>query len=74
MKFDMSITDNYASFIDKNSGVAVFVDSFDNQEFEVRIGTIHESELAGSIMATTTEELNNKLAALLSEYIVESTV
>ena len=74
MKFDMSITDNYASFIDKNSGVAVFVDSFDNQEFEVRIGTINESELAGSIMATTTEELNNKLAALLSEYIVESTV
>ena len=74
MKFDMSITDNYASFIDKDSGVAVFVDSFDNQEFEVRIGTINESELAGSIMATTTEELNNKLAALLSEYIVESTV
>ena len=74
MKFDMSITDNYASFIDKDSGVAVFIDSFDNQEFEVRIGTINESELAGSIMATTTEELNNKLAALLSEYIVESTV
>ena len=74
MKFDMSITDIYAAFIDKDSGVAVFIDSFDNQEFEVRIGTINESELAGSIMATTTEELNNKLAALLSEYIVESTV
>ena len=69
MKFDMSITDNYASFIDKDSGVAIFVDSFDNQEFEVRIGTIHESEPAGSIMATTTEELNNKLAALFSEHI-----
>ena len=71
MKFDMSITDNYASFIDKDSGVAIFVDSFDNQEFEVRIGTINESESAGSIMATTTEELNNKLAALFSEYIGE---
>ena len=42
MKFDMSITDNYASFIDRDSGVAVFVDSFYNQEFEVRIGTINE--------------------------------
>jgi hypothetical protein len=68
MKFDMSITDNYASFIDKDSGVAVFVDSFDNQEFEVRIGTINESELAGTIAAATTEELNTKLAALFSAY------
>lgn len=64
MKFDMSITDNYASFIDKDSGVAVFVDSFDNQEFEVRIGTINESEPAGSVVAGTSEELNVKLEAL----------
>lgn len=68
MKFDMSITDNYASFIDKDSGVAVFVDSFDNQEFEVRIGTINESEPAGSIFAETNEELNAKLAALFLEH------
>ncbi len=64
MNFDMAITDNYASFIDKDSGEAVFVDSFDNQEFEVRIGTIDESEFAGSIFAETSDELNAKLAAL----------
>lgn len=68
MKFDMSITDNYASFIDKDSGEAVFVDSFDNQEFEVRIGTIHESEPVGSIFAKTNEELNAKLAAMFSAH------
>lgn len=72
MKFDMSITDNYASFIDRDSGVAVFVDSFDNQEFEVRIGTINESELAGTIFAATTEELNTKLAALFSVHTGEN--
>ena len=71
MNFDMSITDNYASFIDKDSGAAVFVDSFDNQEFEVRIGTINESELAGSIFAETSEELNIKLAALFSAHTGE---
>ena len=71
MKFDMAIRDNYASFIDKDSGVAVFVDSFDNQEFEVRIGTINESELAGTIFAATTEELNAKLAALFSAHAGE---
>ena len=37
MKFDMSIEDNFASFIDKKTGKAVFVDSFDNKVFEVRI-------------------------------------
>lgn len=70
MKFDMAITDNYASFIDKDSD-AVFVDSFDNQEFEVQIGTINESELAGTIFAATTEELNAKLAALFSAHAGE---
>lgn len=64
MNFDMSITDNYASFIDKDSGVAVFVDSFDNQEFVVRIGSINDSDLVGSVFAETNDELNSKLAAL----------
>lgn len=64
MNFDMSVTDNYASFIDKDSGVAVFVDSFDNQEFAVRMGTTKESEFVGSVFAETNDELNTKLAAL----------
>lgn len=64
MNFNMSIEDNFASFIDENSGVAVFVDSFDNNEFEVRIGTIEDSESVGVIHATTSDELNRKLADL----------
>ena len=68
MKFNMSIDDNYASFIDDVSGVAVFVDSFDNEEFEVRIGTVTESEKAGSITAKSDEELNKKLEELYKKH------
>ena len=38
-KFDMHIDQNYASFYNPESGYAVFVDSFDNEEFDVRVGT-----------------------------------
>ena len=68
MNFDMTITDNYASFIDKGTGVAVFVDSFDNKEFEVRIGSIEKSSLAGTIHATDSEELNKKLSHLFNKF------
>lgn len=68
MKFDMSIEDNYASFIDKETGKSVFVDSFDNEEFEVRIGTVSESESAGTILAKSTEELNDKLVNLYLKF------
>ena len=69
MNFNMSITDNYASFIDRASGIGVFVDSFNNREFDVRIGSIHESQFAGLIVARTDDELNAQLAALLSAYM-----
>ena len=68
MKFDMEIEDNYASFIDKDSEVSVFVDSFDNEEFEVRIGTVSESKPAGSIKAKTSEDLNAQLEVLFKKY------
>jgi hypothetical protein len=64
----MKIEENYASFINEETGVAVFVDSFDNTEFEVRIGTISESEYAGVIQATTSEELNTKLNVLFEAF------
>jgi len=67
MKFDMSISDNFASFIDKDTGMAVFIDSFDNKEFEVRIGTISESESVGSIIAESTQELNEKLLEIINK-------
>lgn len=68
MKFNMSIEDNYASFIDDESGVAVFVDSFDNTEFDVRIGSVSESQKAGTISAASSDELNQKLADIFKEY------
>ncbi|MGQ9425221.1 hypothetical protein ACXYTJ_06215 [Gilvimarinus sp. F26214L] len=68
MKFDMSITDNYASFVDKETGVAVFVDSFDNKEFDVRIGSIDASEPAGTIRASSSEELNRKLTEIFQQF------
>lgn len=69
MIFNMSITDNYASFIDKTSGVAMFVDSFNNREFDVRIGSVNESRFAGRIVARTDDELNAQLAALFSTHM-----
>ena len=68
MKFDMSVSDNYASFIDKETGEAVFVDSFDNKEFEVRIGTITDSKSVGTITATSDVELNKKIEELFQSY------
>ena len=68
MNFNMSIEDNFASFIDEDTGQAVFVDSFDNEEFDVRIGTLSESERVGSIVAHSTEELNKKLAELYQKF------
>jgi hypothetical protein len=65
MIFNMSTKDNFASFIDEDSGLAVFVDSYDNREFEVRIGTTQESTSVGIIHASTDDELNIKLADLL---------
>ena len=55
MKFDMSIDDSFASFIDDESGVSVFIDSFGNNEFEIRIGTIENSKSVGVVCATTSE-------------------
>ena len=68
MKFDMNINDNFASFIDKDTGISVFVDSFDNKEFEVRIGTINESKPVGKIIASSTQELNKKLLEMFNNY------
>lgn len=68
MKFNMSIEDNSSSYIDEETGVAVFVDSFNNQEFDVRIGSVDESIPMGSITADSDEELNKKLLELLEKY------
>lgn len=69
MKFDMSLSDNFASFLDEKNGKHVFVDSFDNETFDVRIGSLEDSEPVGSVTAASDEELNAKLLELYEKHI-----
>lgn len=63
--FDMKTTQNFACFLDETSGVAVFVDSFDNQEFEVRLGDILDSKIIGKFFAANDHDLNDSLTKLV---------
>lgn len=67
--FDMKVEQNFASFIDRETGVSVFVDSFDNIEFEVRVGTLSKSDYAGVIRATDDYTLNQKLHELTKDML-----
>ena len=69
MKFDMSIEDNYSSFNDSENDLVIFVDSFDNKEFDVRIGSMLESTKAGKINADNSDDLNLKLSNLYQQYL-----
>jgi len=64
--FRMSVRENFASFRDEATGRHVFVDSFDNREFNVRMGTIDESRHLGVIEADSNDVLNNKLRELVA--------
>ncbi|MDH6157079.1 hypothetical protein H4V96_001181 [Janthinobacterium sp. CG_23.4] len=61
----MSTDENFASFRDGETGRFVFVDSFDNEEFNVRFGTLSESRELGVITAKSDEILNKKLQELV---------
>ena len=67
-KFDMQIEQNYASFFDAESGNAVFVDSFDNEEFDVRMGTLSYSAHVATVHALSNEELNRKLSEVAAQH------
>ncbi|MEI8669939.1 MULTISPECIES: hypothetical protein [unclassified Pseudoalteromonas] len=69
MKFDMAITDNFASFYDEKEGSHIFIDSFDNENFEVRIGNLEDSKPIGNVVAFTDGELNSKLLELYNKHI-----
>ena len=53
--------------MDKESGKSVFVDSFDNTEFDVRVGTMTVSKFVGTIHAESDKLLNTKLQRLVQE-------
>ncbi|GAB1258687.1 hypothetical protein [Aurantivibrio plasticivorans] len=69
MKFNMTIKENYASFYDESRDRHIFVDSFDNETFEVRIGNLEESTAAGELTAKSDEELNEMLESLYLEFV-----
>lgn len=60
----MSISQNFAIFYDDDD--VVLVDSFDNKHFDVRMGTITNSEIIGSISAESDTQLNDALEELIN--------
>ena len=65
--FTMATKENFASFVDQKSGKVVFIDSFDNFEFDVLIGSFTESEYAGTIRTDSDKVLNEKLNLLYQQ-------
>lgn len=63
--FRMTTQENFASFRDSESGKVVYVDSFDNYEFNVRFGTVESTEDLGTIEADCDDTLNSKLRDLV---------
>ena len=63
-KFDMSLSQNFAIFYDGDD--VVLVDSFDNNHFDVRMGTVTNSKMIGSITASSDSELNVALEGLIN--------
>lgn len=68
-KFNMQLKQNYASFFLEEGGKCMIVDSFDNQEFDVRFGTISESQHIATVHASTDEELNQKLERVVADFL-----
>ncbi|MGO3343825.1 MAG: hypothetical protein ACTIM4_00710 [Marinomonas sp.] len=68
MKFNMSINENFAKFTDEENDVTVFIDSFDNENFDIRIGSLTDSVSVALITATSDEELNLKLMEVYKKY------
>ena len=68
MDINISIKDNFSSYIDEKTGLSIFVDSFDNHEFEVRIGTTDESISMGTVKADSDAELNKNITELVKKY------
>ncbi len=65
--FSMKTNENFASFRDQATGQVVFVDTFDNHEFNVRFGTVLETTSLGVIQADTDLVLNEKLRNLVND-------
>lgn len=69
ISFNMTTKDNFASFTDPANNLSVFIDSFDNVEFNVRIGSLLSSDFIDTIKAENNFELNTKLDKLFKEVL-----
>lgn len=67
MIFDMKVSENFASFFEGTTFVAI--DSFDNYNFNVRIGTLSSTKDVANITASTDDELNAKLSNLYAKIV-----
>lgn len=66
----MSIAENFASFHDPETDKVVYVDSFDNRQFNVRFGTIDSTIDLGMIEADSDDVLNRQLRELVQQRIL----
>jgi len=68
MNINFSIDDNFSSYLDKETGVSIFADTFDNYIFDIRVGTANKSFAMGTINAENNKELNKKITELFEKY------
>jgi len=67
INFQMTTSDNFASFCDDATGAMVFVDSFDNEEFNIRMGDLLTSITLGTIKAKNDNALNIQLTEIYNK-------
>lgn len=69
IKFDMKVEQNHASFYDPETKDFVIVESFNNKDFEVRLGDLSSSRKLGTIYAKKDGQLNAGLFRLVAPHL-----
>lgn len=69
MKFELSVDDNFSSIIDESTGLAIFVESFDNVEFSVCIGSVSESKQVAVFTAFSSNDLNEMVERVYMKFV-----
>lgn len=68
MIFDMKKEQHFASFYDEGNKIFIAIDSFDNKEFNLRIGTLSKTEFKCSFFAENDKILNQKIEKEFIKY------
>ncbi len=64
---EAKICENFASYRNDADGKMLFVESFDNHEFEVRYGSIEQNTALGTVVADTDQALQQGILNLLNK-------